>query len=738
MAQAAPALDAKKAKIPRAVELYFQVCLFLLIVTAFATLVSTGKLDSVSVLFVGLALLLRGYGLWKRREFRIPDRVVSYLGLIYILVYVADFFLISDNFVQATVHLVLFGMVVKLFSVQRDRDYIYLAILAFLEVLSAAILTVDSVFLAALSIFLLIAVLTFIAFEMRRSAMAAGRMQSHSVEPPEALRKHRKRNLFPYSLSATGLCLVVAILVFSTGIFFLLPRLSGGYMSKLAQQSDLVTGFSDTVSLGEIGRIQQSNQIMMHVRLENGQRGQPPRLRGNTLSTFDGKKWFNPPHNVQNLPGLGGSYQLRSFVKPDASLDVGTLAVGNQSAVLHYRVVMEPIGTNVIFTIPAAYYIFGNFREVSVDPAEIFLNTDRDHPTNVYSGISNLSMPSMQQLESTKGPIPPIIARRYLQLPELDRRIPELARELTAHSNNELERAAAIQTYLSKFRYTLELPSERQADPLANFLFVRKAGHCEYFAASMAVMLRTINIPSRVVNGFNGGEYNELTGNYIVRAKNAHSWVEAYFPGVGWVTFDPTPSGDAVVDTPWTKFQLYVDAMREFWREWVVNYDFMHQRRLTTAALNTGARAMDRIRLWAQRRYESAVRAARHSEAALQESPRKFGIVATLFICGVLFMVNAPAMLRALRRQQMAKNPAKAPRGAAAIWYSRMISAMARKGHRKRPSDSPEEFITSIKDAKLRRGVERFTEHYERARFGDSAEDAAKLPNIYDELVSKK
>ncbi len=733
MAQAAPALDLKKAKIPPAIELYFQISLFLLISTGFSTLAATGKLDSISVLFVGSALVVRGYSLWKHWEVRIPDRIVSYLGLVYILVYVADFFLISDNFVQATVHLVLFGMVVKLFSIQRDRDYLYLAILAFLEILSAAILTVDSVFLVALSIFLLIAVLTFIALEMRRSAMSADRMQSHSLEPQEAVRKRRKRNLFPYSLSATGIALVITILLFSTGIFFLLPRLSGGYMSKLAQQSDLVTGFSDTVSLGDIGRIQQSSQIMMHVRLENGQRIQPPRLRGNTLSTFDGKKWFNPPHNVQNLTGLGGSYEVRNFVNA-----TDRLAVGEQSAIQHYRVVMEPIGTNVIFTIPAPSYIFGNFREISADRAQTFLNTDRDRPTNVYSGLSNLSQPSMQQLESSKGPIPPEVARRYLQLPELDPRIPELARELTARSRNNLERAAAIQTYLYGFRYTLELPSEKQSDPVANFLFVRKAGHCEYFASAMAVMLRTLNIPSRVVTGFNGGEFNELTGNYIIRAKNAHSWVEAYFPGVGWVTFDPTPAGAAPVETAWTRLQLYLDAMREFWREWVVNYDFVHQRRLTTAAVTSGTRAVDRLRLWAQRRYESAIRAARHSEAALQDSPRKFGIVATLFICGLLFLINLPAILRALRRQRIAKNPAKAPSGAGAIWYGRMLSALARKGHRKRPSESPEEFLCRISDPELRGQVARFTHHYERARFGESAEDAAKLPDIYEELVSKK
>lgn len=734
MAQAVPTLNVRKGSIPAAIELYFQVCLFLLIVTGFVTLTSTGKLDMPSVLFVGAALVARGCLLWKRREYRIPDRVVSYLGLLYILVYLADFFLISENFVQATVHLVLFGMVVKLFSVQRDRDFIYLAMLAFLEVLSAAILTVDSLFLGALSLFLLIAVLTFIALEMRRAAVAAERLQSTTLERTDVERKRRRMRLFSYSLSATGLVLVVAILLFSTGIFFVLPRLSGGYLSKLAQQSDLVTGFSDSVSLGEIGRIQQSNEVAMHVRLEDGQRGSALRLRGNTLSDFDGTKWFNPAHNVQNLESTGGGrYDLRNFVPSSERL-----AVGSQHDVVRYRVVMEPIGTNVIFTIPSPSYLFGDFREVSADPSQTFQNTDRDHPTNTYSGLSDMSAPAIQELEAAHGPIPGDIAARYLQLPELDPRILQTAREVSAHARTDLERAAAIQAYLSKFQYTLQLPSEKVKDPLADFLFRRKAGHCEYFASAMAVMLRTLNIPSRMVTGFHGGEFNALTGNYIIRAKDAHSWVEAYFPGVGWVMFDPTPPGAPAVTNVWTRFQLYMDAMREFWREWVVNYDFMHQRRLSAVAVNASTRAYDRFRIWIHHQYAAMLRIARKSHNAMEVSPRKYGAIATLCICGLLFLVNLPAMALAIRRRRLARNPAKAPRGAAAIWYSRMTTAMARRGHRKRPTETPQEFLAKIPDVKLRRGVAKFTHHYERARFGDSAEDAVKLPEIYEELVSKK
>src|SRR6185369_5163135 len=142
-------------------------------------------------------------------------------------------------------------------------------------------------------------------------------------------------------LSTTGLVLVGAILLASVAIFFALPRLSGGYLSKLAQQNDLVSGFSDNVSLGEIGRIQQSSQVVMHVRIENGEKGPGVLMRGNSLSDFDGKNWINPPHDVRALNNMGGSFDLRAYADRELRL-----SEGQQHHIVKYRVMLEPIGTN--------------------------------------------------------------------------------------------------------------------------------------------------------------------------------------------------------------------------------------------------------------------------------------------------------------------------------------------------------------------------------------------------------
>ena len=109
--------------LPVAINRYFELALYLLVFTGFATLASTGGLDIATVVVVSGALLVRGYTLAKRRALVIPERWTTVLTVIYVAFYLVDYLLISGNFLNATVHLVLFVMVVRLFSTQRDRDH---------------------------------------------------------------------------------------------------------------------------------------------------------------------------------------------------------------------------------------------------------------------------------------------------------------------------------------------------------------------------------------------------------------------------------------------------------------------------------------------------------------------------------------------------------------------------------------------------------------------------------------
>jgi hypothetical protein len=116
---------------------------------------------------------------------------------------------------------------------------------------------------------------------------------------------------------------------------------------------------------------------------------------------------------------------------------------------------------------------------------------------------------------------------------------------VTQGATNPYDQATAIETYLrTNYNYTLT-PNQppRDTDPLAYFLFKTKEGYCEYFATAMGDMLRSLGIPTRLVNGYGPGTYNESLGRYVVKESDAHTWVEAYFPSYGWIPFEPTPDG---------------------------------------------------------------------------------------------------------------------------------------------------------------------------------------------------
>jgi transglutaminase-like putative cysteine protease len=712
------------------VERYFQTSLFLLMTTGFVALMGTNRLDALSVLCVSVALVLRAYLLLKRRELKIPERWTTYFTLIYVLVFVVDLFVISGSYVTASVHLVLFSLVVKIFSIQRERDYIYLAVLAFLAVLAASVLTVDSLFLGSFFIFILLAVNTFISMEVRRSLKQA----THSGRTAGFPQGERQ---FPISLSAFAALIVMGIIVGSAGLFFLLPRFSAGYLSSFTQQNELVTGFGDQVKLGEIGRIKQTDSVVMHVQMENAT-ALDLKWRGVALTVFDGKVWRNQANDQEVLESIAGRYSLHRIEMRMHNLAAPTQEA-NEFRLLRYRVVMEPIGTNVLFLPSTPVELAGQFRMISIDQTGSILNADRNRMTESYEAVSQVPQAALRRLRSQSGDYPADVEMMYLQLPALDPRVHELAANVIADARSDYDKAAAIERYLREnYGYTLDLGNIPPKDPIAYFLFERKKGHCEYFASSMAVMLRSIGIPARIVNGFRNGEFNDLTGNYIIRARDAHTWVEVYVPSVGWTAFDPTPPDPTPEVNTLSRMRLYLDAAQEFWREWVINYDFGHQRELTVTTVGKAQRSAYDIRLWWRKHYNALLAKAQRFNDKVSQSPRQSAVLVMAALTLLIILWNLRFILRALRQRAIARKPAKAPQLAATIWYSRMLKIVALKGYPKQETQTPCEFVRAIPEASLRESVSKFTERYERARFGHSAEDAAKLPKIYGEIAGMK
>ncbi len=699
-------------------------------------LASTGGLDAPTIALAGAALAFRGYLLGKRRRIVISERWTTPLTILYVVFYAGDYFLLSRAFLPATVHLVLFAVVVRTFSLRRDRDYVMLAVLAFLMVLASAVLTVDSVFLFFFAGFMVLAVATFILMEMRRSGRAASFQARHSSDD------HEHRHL-AFSLARITPALVLMILAGGTAVFFLMPRMSAGYLGAYTFGTDLSTGFSDRVQLGRIGQIQQSNAVVMHIQIDGDTRGEHAlHWRGVALANFDGRSWSNARQQYEVGQEPDGTFLVPWLAQGTAaSYSSASAGVGRGgSSLIRYRVLLEPIGTNVFFLAPWGRRIAGGYHALTVDANGAIYDADIQHPVSVYSAESDLSRPSAAALRAADGAFPNFTAA-YLQLPPLDPRIPRLANQIVGSSSNEYDKAAAIERYLNtRYGYTLQLLRAPVADPLANFLFDRKQGHCEYFASAMAVMLRTLKIPSRVVNGFRSDEFNDVTGNYIVRAKNAHSWVEAYFPRYGWITFDPTPGGEVGTPEGWERAMLYLDAAQSFWREWVISYDASHQYVLGRAAIGRTRDWWDRTRTWAYVRYARLLDYVRHGQSRAEKAPTRWlggGIAIAVLL---LLLGNLGRIARLINERELQAHPERAPAHAAAMWYERMARFLARRGMKKSAGQTAQEFVRMIPDNDLRIPIEKFTDAYESARFGNSAENAQRLPELFEEveLVSKK
>src|ERR1700731_721021 len=416
--------NSDEATVAKAIERYFNVALYLLVLSGFGTLASTGELDLPAVVLVGLALSLRGFQLLTQREFVIPERWTTVLTLIYVAIYLADYFLLSRSFLTATVHLVLFAMVVRLFSLQRTRDHYMLAVLSFLMVLAAAVLTVGSVFLFSFAGFLLVAIITFVLMEMRHSVAAE---QTHAQDPrvasPGVISPNRS---MVYALLAISPALMLMILAGSFLIFFLLPRISSHYLSAYTPTSEVSTGFTDHVQLGRIGQIQQSTAVVMHIEIQNDlQGGYDLKWRGVALSNFDGRTWSNSYDQTHIRLAIDGSYRLPPLVDPRR-------ASASAGRPIRYRVLMEPIGTNVFFLAERPQSLMGNFRQVSMDAGGGGDDLGPERPINRYEAESQLAEIDSDELRLAMNTAPGGMAQYLKLLPPLDIRISTLAKEIAA------------------------------------------------------------------------------------------------------------------------------------------------------------------------------------------------------------------------------------------------------------------------------------------------------------------
>jgi hypothetical protein len=462
------------------------------------------------------------------------------------------------------------------------------------------------------------------------------------------------------------------------------------------------------------------------------------RWRGIALTTFDGKRWTSSEHATQRLQSSEDGW----IHTADSPRKTDTPNPG-----MIYTIYLEPLATDAIFVPGKVISLKGNFTGESSnsisairhsyvlrDSTETLLNPFHNYTAIRYAGFSLLPPMDATKLRAASTVYSREITSTYLQLPDpLDRRIPELARQATKYARTPFDKALAIESFLrGRYAYTLNLTGKPGDDPLAHFLFESRGGHCEYFASSMVIMLRTLGIPAREVNGFLPGEYNDLGGDYIVRASDAHSWVEVYFPGMEWQVFDPTPPSAENDANFLTRLGQYADWMQLTWSEWVIGYDFGHQVALAQNVQRGSRDLSESLRAWY---FRQQLRGRRWMKSWHDGISLSIPLVVLAFLI-VLRFDELSAVLRRwwLAWQVRSRKAARSNPHLASKLYAELLRMLARRGLRREISQTPLEFAAAVDSPNLAPPVREFTQLYAHARFGGAPCDAMRLHQLLDQI----
>lgn len=496
---------------------------YLLISASTLSLILTGAISPIISFLVILAIPVSFFFSEELMRNKLYAGAWNIAALLYIFFFIVDTGMISRSLIISVTHLLLFISVFKLFNRVEEQDYRQLYLVSFLSMLAAASLTAEMSFLIGFILFIFswVAVHTYLnscgepfSFLVPDAAFLA---ETVKAKPP----------------SRFNFLVIPGLLLLFTGVFFIIiPRMEAGYGGG-GMRGRMVSGFSEEVFLGEQGKISSSPRVVMRVRL--GKKGYDDRrfihLKGIVLDYYDGAGWRRS--------------DIREYRLREDSSGWFTISprLARKRGLVREEIYLEPVSSRVLFCGGRVARLRGPFRYLFIDLAGSLLLLSPHYHRKNYTVYADLSLPSPERLRRAGEAYPASISYKYLELPLLSPEIGALAERITKDKPTPYDKAVAIEDYLRKnYTYTTELPPVGTSfDPLYTFLFETKKGHCEYFATAMAVMLRSLGVPARVVNGYLRGEYNPIGRYYLVRARDAHSWVEVYFPGYGWVEFDPTP-----------------------------------------------------------------------------------------------------------------------------------------------------------------------------------------------------
>lgn len=438
------------------------------------------------------------------------------------------------NPVQPVISVLAVMLSVRLSGEKTVRHSLQIYALSMFCLASSSMFDLSPVFLIYLGLllFLVALALVLLTFQSQDNAM--------TVSMPEL-----KRILF------SGLLMPVLAIPLLLLFFPIMPRTQLPLWNFLNPPATRTTGYSDTVEPGSQSSITESRTLAFRAEMPRQAQSQLY-WRGTVFNRTDGNRWTRIRQVPTELAVLTGQ-TVRQVIYPEPSEIRTLIALDRPTALALQRVTRSPDG---VFELSGSV---GRRLSYSVDSQSDGLIALRN----------------------------PINRPFYLQLPDrLPPRIKALASKIMSAGADDRARVGSLENYFRTggYRYTTkDLATGDRA--LESFLFEKKQGHCEFFASSFALLLRAAGVPSRLVGGFLGGEYNELGSYYLVTDDKAHVWVEAFIGGSGWVRIDPSSFATNAGDV-WTapasrsiklRISLLLDSLNYLWNRSVITYDFEQQ-----------------------------------------------------------------------------------------------------------------------------------------------------------------
>jgi transglutaminase-like putative cysteine protease len=524
-----------------------------------------------------------------------------------------------------------------------------------------------------------------------------------------------KRVVTPAFLFRTAR-LTLPLFVFTAAVFVAFPRIGLGFLSFGLGVGQRASGFGANVELGDFGTIRTDPTVVLRVTPPDLS-DTPPRevdfrLRGTSFDAYDGRRW------TRRLPSDAPQRQRRRNDR--YPIPVRYPIVGQDRP---WRIILDHLEEPVMFlpggtvglSIPERLQSgFPVGRRIRLSPG-MDVRYDADGNGLRYTAWVGAAPP--------EDSLTDVERRAYLAVPAGHERVAALAREWTEGADSDRERVARLLARLqssSDFTYSLEMPAVgADALPLEVFLFEARRGHCEYFSTALAIQARTLGIPSRNVTGFLGGQWNAYGEYYSLRQGDAHSWVEVWIEGAGWVVVDPTPSGRGLLRPGSGLFGVLgemFDAVATRWEEDIVNFDLRSQRSLAISFAR-GLRRLGRFFGGGGEDSDAVARGGRRVGGVAGPSWVGPAIAAILVLALFAFLAYRWTRRRRARR---ARERAMTPSAAEAVrLYRDLERILDRKGAPRPPAATAAEHLETLRAADFVgiEVVEEITRRYEAARF---------------------